>query len=86
MVKHRRKSYLRAPVKFSSNRWNRKHLVDKYGNTCHICVKPIESMADVTVDHVVPLSKGGADTLDNMRPAHAACNHEKGDKYETVND
>lgn len=87
MVRHRKRSYLKRQTKFSSNRWNRKHLVNKYGNICHICKKPIEDMKDVTVDHVIPLSKGGMDTLDNMRPAHETCNQEKADEvYEESND
>lgn len=28
-------------------------------------------------DHVVPLSKGGSDTIDNIRPAHGYCNQRK---------
>jgi 5-methylcytosine-specific restriction endonuclease McrA len=26
------------------------------------------------IDHVYPLSKGGLDTLENVRPAHGKCN------------
>ena len=33
---------------------------------CHICAEP---GADA-VDHVVPLAKGGADEMWNLRPAH----------------
>lgn len=29
------------------------------------------------VDHIVPLRKGGSDTMDNMRPACRSCNHYK---------
>ena len=32
-----------------------------------------------TVDHIVPLNKGGTDTLDNKQPAHRACNRAKSD-------
>lgn len=39
-----------------------------------------------TVDHIVPLAKGGADTLDNSAPAHRACNRAKSDTYDTGND
>ncbi len=67
---------------YKSNRWNRKHLVNAKGNICAICKKPIVSMKDVTIDHIIPLSKGGADTLENMQLAHSSCNREKGDTYE----
>lgn len=79
-----KKKYYKSQRKqeFKSNRWNRKHLINTYGNICHICKKPIERMEEVTVDHVIPLSKGGADLLENMRPAHEKCNHDKGNTYE----
>lgn len=47
---------------------------------CHICGKPIDWDADhldplaFVVDHVIPLAKGGADTLANKRAAHRSCN------------
>ncbi|MEL6413545.1 MAG: HNH endonuclease signature motif containing protein [Pseudomonadota bacterium] len=31
-----------------------------------------------TVDHIVPKSKGGADTAENLQLAHARCNKIKG--------
>jgi 5-methylcytosine-specific restriction endonuclease McrA len=31
-----------------------------------------------TVDHVVPLSKGGSDDDGNVRAAHATCNSRRG--------
>ena len=33
-----------------------------------------------TVDHIVPLNKGGADTLENKQAAHWLCNRLKSDK------
>ena len=35
-----------------------------------------------TIDHIVPLSKGGTDKIENMQAACARCNAEKGDRYE----
>lgn len=32
------------------------------------------------VDHVIPLNKGGSDTLDNKQAAHRDCNRAKSDK------
>jgi len=29
------------------------------------------------IDHLVPLAKGGSDTLENVRPAHGICNLRK---------
>jgi 5-methylcytosine-specific restriction endonuclease McrA len=39
----------------------------------------LEPMAYV-VDHIMPLSKGGADELSNKQAAHRACNRAKSDK------
>lgn len=47
-----------------------------YGKLCYICR---DKMAD-TIDHVVPLSKGGTNDLGNLRPACYDCNWQKGDK------
>jgi 5-methylcytosine-specific restriction endonuclease McrA len=33
-----------------------------------------------TIDHVIPISKGGLDVLDNLRLAHWICNIKKGNK------
>jgi 5-methylcytosine-specific restriction endonuclease McrA len=32
------------------------------------------------IDHVIPIAKGGADILDNLKPSHAICNISKGAK------
>jgi len=51
---------------------------------CHICKVKIDSrlrfphVMAATVDHVIPLCKGGTHTWDNVLPAHAACNFQKG--------
>jgi 5-methylcytosine-specific restriction endonuclease McrA len=50
---------------------------------CHLCGRPIDydlhhmhPLAFV-VDHIVPLARGGADTLENKSAAHRACNSAK---------
>lgn len=48
----------------------------KYGKTCYLCGK---SGAN-TVDHVIPVIKGGTHKMKNLRPAHERCNKEKGHK------
>lgn len=50
---------------------------------CHICGKPIDYTLPWTdtgafvVDHVIPLDKGGPDTLANKAAAHRECNSKK---------
>lgn len=62
-----------------------------YGTKCHICKIAIDLSAPrwsavkgfelgLHIDHLVPLAKGGSDTLENVRPAHAVCNLRKGAK------
>jgi 5-methylcytosine-specific restriction endonuclease McrA len=47
---------------------------------------PRTSKQGLTLDHVIPLSKGGTDTMDNLRPAHWLCNIKKSNKLpEEVN-
>jgi hypothetical protein len=37
-----------------------------------------------TIDHVIPLTKGGADNLDNLALACFHCNRQKSDKIEAI--
>ena len=39
---------------------------------------PPSRSAVITVDHVVPISKGGANTIDNVQPLCYSCNSRKG--------
>jgi 5-methylcytosine-specific restriction endonuclease McrA len=67
----------------------RPRIIERYGMTCYLCLRPIlfgtTSMhpAALTLDHVVPIAQGGRDTEDNLRPAHRACNEDKGERYPT---
>ncbi len=47
---------------------------------CHYCGKRF-SAAKLTMDHIVPLARGGTSTQGNIVPACRECNHEK--KLET---
>jgi 5-methylcytosine-specific restriction endonuclease McrA len=41
-----------------------------------------ENPRTATIDHIVPLSKGGTNLLVNLRLAHRACNNERGNRSE----
>lgn len=36
-------------------------------------------MKDITFDHIIPMSKGGLDEIDNFQLAHFECNQTKAD-------
>lgn len=56
---------------------NKRARILRQSDICWICGQP---GAD-SVDHVVPLAKGGTNALDNLRPAHLfPCNRAKSDK------
>jgi hypothetical protein len=66
-------------------------VLETFGDCCYLCKGQIDLLAPRQVgvpgweqsfhpDHIIPLSKGGADTLDNIRPAHAICNQRKSNK------
>ena len=69
------------------NEYNRKHHILRYAkklqacvnrqrNLCGICHKPLTGA--IHLDHVLPASLGGPDTLDNLQATHAVCNMLKG--------
>ena len=68
---------------------NLKALFDRDGGICQLCGRPTD-WNDIkcghigrlypTLDHIIPLSKGGAHTWDNVQLAHMACNAGKCDK------
>lgn len=60
-------------------RWERNHLIRKYGAVCHVCEESFKKMRDITIDHHVPLSLGGLDVIENLRLAHFRCNLAKAD-------
>jgi 5-methylcytosine-specific restriction endonuclease McrA len=54
----------------------RRKVWTRFGRVCYLCGR---SGAD-TIDHVIPLNKGGTNEFKNLRPAHEECNRNKGDK------
>lgn len=48
------------------------------GKRCAICGRKIKNLEDLTVDHIVPIAKGGENVIENYQLAHKACNEAKG--------
>lgn len=48
--------------------------------TCQICGKYMPDEVGLHVDHIVPVSKGGKSTLDNLQVLCSVCNLRKSDK------
>jgi len=58
-------------------------LIAKHGGRCALCGDPVELVEgpdEATIDHVVPVSKGGVDLLSNLQLAHRKCNQAKGNQ------
>ena len=49
-------------------------LCDSYGNRCLACG---DTEAALEADHVVPLTRGGSDDIDNIQPMCGSCNRKK---------
>lgn len=45
---------------------------------CGICLRPIEGMDDLHIDHIHPVHAGGTNELRNLQAAHEWCNLSKG--------
>jgi len=71
---------------YRNNRNAIKQRVAKTGEPCHLCGMPIDLNAgkaeplSFTVDHVIPVSAGGTDLMNNLVPAHFKCNRIKSDQ------
>lgn len=59
---------------------NYRFILERDGMHCYICEKDILPHHTMHFDHVVPLSRGGTHTEENVRPTHAQCNLRKHDK------
>jgi 5-methylcytosine-specific restriction endonuclease McrA len=77
--------------------YTEQQVLELYGAICHLCHDTIDLTAPrisrkgknwkngLHIDHVIPISKGGADALSNVRPAHAICNLKKSSKHTLQN-
>ena len=63
----------------TSEQWLKK--VEEHGYKCYLCGKKLSINCSqentITLEHIVPLSRGGKNTKDNVAPACAVCNYAK---------
>ena len=71
----RLRSYVRVPRDVHRRKITRRAVFARDGWRCQYC----GSRSSLTVDHVVPRSKGGSSTWDNIVASCAPCNRRKGD-------
>lgn len=66
------------PTKRRKNaRWRRRCIIKAKGPNCHWCQKQL-TLDSSTLDHVIPLSRGGLDNANNTVLSCEPCNHGRG--------
>lgn len=54
-------------------------IYQRSSGVCYLCGETL-TIEEFTIDHVLPLSKGGTNRQKNLRAAHEKCNYDKADK------
>ena len=63
-----------------------KGIINRDGYECYLCKNKVDIESDhtsdyyPTIEHVVPISRGGTHTWDNVKLAHRLCNMHKSDR------
>lgn len=73
------KTYIRSKKKINGVRYCRENLYIRDLHTCQYCYKKYPSK-ELTIDHVLPASKGGQKTWTNTVTACRKCNQMKADR------
>lgn len=63
------------------------YLIERDAGICGICHEPVTEERGTwgpSIDHIIPLSKGGAHELGNVQLAHRFCNYSKGNRVESA--
>lgn len=89
-ARHRLRALRRSSIEdISADLITIRALADRDAWMCHLCGDPVRNvrhrrgmprMDGPTIDHVVPLARGGAHTWDNVALAHFICNSRRGAK------
>ena len=77
-ITHARRARLaKAEGSYTEQEWL--DLCEKYNQLCAWCNNPKK----LTVDHIIPISKGGSNFISNIQPLCGSCNSRKGNRLLT---
>lgn len=82
-IRHRARVATRRRVKVESEPYADRQIFERDGWVCRLCGEPIDpevrraDLDGATIDHTIPLSRGGSDTPANVTAAHNRCNRQK---------
>jgi 5-methylcytosine-specific restriction endonuclease McrA len=89
LVLHAQRSYMAMPsvirlleyrrIPYQTRALSRKNILLRDRNTCQYCGEAF-APGDLTLDHVIPRSRGGNSTWENLVACCHACNHQKGNR------
>lgn len=74
LYSHRRRVLIRVAGEYNIEDW--RNIKRAFSFKCAICKKKKK----LTVDHIIPVSKGGSNVRENIQPLCLSCNASKGNK------
>lgn len=86
MARYKERKAVTRGARGETQRFTIYDLIKSSGSRCAICAEAIDvtlhypDAHSPSVDHIIPLSKGGAHTLENARATHLVCNMRRGNR------
>lgn len=84
---HRRNKSKKRRKKYKLRQYNKHRqrilaeLIIEYGQKCFYCAKDLLT-EEITLDHIIPISRGGSHKKENLRISCKACNLKKDNKIQ----
>jgi 5-methylcytosine-specific restriction endonuclease McrA len=72
-------TYVRYRLKVISNSPRKGNIFWRDKNTCQYCVKKL-AIKDLTIDHILPKSRGGKNSWENLTTSCKKCNQKKANR------